>query len=297
MISFHHIVAIIYIDHFLQSDPSPGEEGSAVQKDVHFYLTYALGMRMGIQAQEIELIAWADQYTDELTQPEPHGLQTQTSTLGNWAERQIQATVIMPFHFIPGDDPLRPWMTTPGSSKAKSLLKAAEGEPLGLGIALHAYQDTFSHQGFSGWEEPLNQCFPWYSPEAALPNVGHAELRAIPDVVNYVWTDPRSGVKVDNKERAMQAAKGTWDCLSSIYAPQMGSSQWASLKPALKEIFGKESYDERVDALCRLSGNPQVHYREVCTRMISLYQGRFANAAALHLSRVLDLCRDLPWGR
>ncbi len=268
-----------------------------MQKDIHFYLTYALGLKMGIEASEVERIAWADQFTDELTQPELHGLQTQTSTLGNWAERQIQATVIVPFHFIPGDDPFHPWMTTSDSSKARSLLNGARAEPLGLGIALHAYQDTFSHQGFSGWEEPLNQCFPWYSPEAAIPNVGHAELRAVPDVVHYVWTDPRSGVRVDNKVRAMQAAKGTWDCLSSIYAPHMGTSQWASLKPALKEIFRKKSYDERVDALCRLSGNPQVDYKEVCSRLSSAHAEEFLRAASRHLSRVLDLCKDLPWGR
>lgn len=268
-----------------------------MQKDIHFYLTYALGRKLGMSAEEIEPIAWADQFTDELTQPELHGLQTQTSTLGNWAERQIQATVIMPFHFIPGDDPNHPWMTTPDCSKVRSLLKAAQREPLGLGIALHAYQDTFSHQGFSGWEEPLNACFPWYSPEAALPNVGHAELRAVPDVTNYIWTDPRSGAKVDNRVRAMQAARGTWDCLCSVYAPQMGSPQWATLKPALKEIFRKESYDERVDALCRLSGDPQVDYKEVCRKMVRVYEGVFAKAAARHLSRVLDLCSDLPWGR
>lgn len=268
-----------------------------MQKDVHFYLTYALGRRLGIQAEEIECIAWADQFTDELTQPEVHGLQTQTSTLGNWVERHIQATVIMPFHFIPGENPSYPWMTTPDSSRARELVKAAMGDALGLGIALHTYQDTFSHQGFSGWEEPLNACFPWYSPEAALPNVGHAELRAVPDVVNYIWTDPRSGMKVDNRLRAMQAAKGTWGFLSSAYAPQMGSSQGASLKPTLREIFRKESYDERVDALCRLSGEPQIDYKEVSRRLESAYGERFIKAAGLHLSKVLQLCNNLPWGR
>lgn len=268
-----------------------------MQKDIHFYLTYALGRSLGIQTQDIELIAWANQFTDELTQPEAHGLQTQTSTLGNWVERQTQATVIMPFHFVPGDDPSCPWMTTADSSRSRELVKAAIGDPLGLGIALHAYQDTFSHQGFSGWEEPLNACFPWYSPEAALPNVGHAELRAIPDVANYIWTDPRNNMEVDNRVRAMEAGKGTWDFLSSIYAPQMGSSQWASLKPALKEIFNKRSYDERVDALCRLSGDSQVDYKEVCRRLAPVYGEKFTKAAGLHLSRVLTLCSGLPWGK
>ncbi len=81
-----------------------------MQKDIHFYLTYALGRKLGMSPEEIETVAWADQFTDELTQPGLHGLQTQTSTLGNWAERQIQATVIMPFHFNTG----RRILTIPG---------------------------------------------------------------------------------------------------------------------------------------------------------------------------------------
>ncbi len=268
-----------------------------MQKDIHFYLTYALGMKMGIAVEEIERIAWADQFTDELTQPGLHALQTQSSTLGNWSDRQIQATVIVPFHFVPGDDPSQPWMTTPDSSRARELVKAARGNPLCIGIALHAYQDTFSHQGFSGWEDLLNACFPWYSPEAALPNVGHAELRALPDVTNYIWTDPRSGARVDNRLRTMQAARGTWDQLCSMYAPQMGSSQWAGIKAALKEIFRKDSYDQRVDALCRLSGDPDLDYEKLSSRLASAHGQEFTKAASLHLSRALKLFEDLPWGR
>jgi hypothetical protein len=267
-----------------------------MQKDLHFYLTYVLGMRMGIPAPEAELIAWADQFTDELTHPGTYGIQTQATTLGNWMEIQIQATVLVPFHFVPGDDPNHPWVTTAASSRALAMVRAAAADPIQLGIALHAYQDTFSHQGFSGWDEPLNACFPWYSPEAALPNVGHAELRAIPDVTNYVWTDPRDGARIDNRVRAMQAARGTWDHLSEIYAPQMGSSQWASLKPALREIFGMGSYDRRVDGLCRLSGNANADYKEVCERLAPSRGGEFSRAASQHLSRLLETCRDLPWG-
>lgn len=36
-------------------------------------------------------------------------------------------------------------------------------------------------------------------------------MRVVPEVVNYVWTDLRTGKLVNNKERAMKAAKGTFD--------------------------------------------------------------------------------------
>jgi hypothetical protein len=173
-----------------------------MQKDVHFYLTYLLAVRAGLSQKSAKLIAWADQHTDDLTEAELHGIQTQSAVLGNWHQRQVQLSVLVPFHFIPGDAPDHPWVTTSDSGHARTLVMDASEDLLQLGIALHAHQDTFSHQGFSGWQEDINACFPWYFIESALPNVGHAEMRVVPDVVNYVWTDPRTGERIDNKKRA-----------------------------------------------------------------------------------------------
>jgi hypothetical protein len=38
-----------------------------MQKDIHFYLTYALAKKAGIDVEVAEKIAWANQHTDELT--------------------------------------------------------------------------------------------------------------------------------------------------------------------------------------------------------------------------------------
>ena len=176
-----------------------------MQKDVHFYLTYLLAVKVGVEDEDAEKIAWADQYTDDLTEADLYGIQTQSAILGNWSDRQIQLSVLVPFHFIPGEDPEHPWVTTRNCIRARKLVMVAwkAGDLLQLGIALHGLQDTFSHEGFSGWQEEVNSCFPWYYIESALPNVGHAELRVIPDVVNYVWTDPRDGRRIDNKELSL----------------------------------------------------------------------------------------------
>jgi len=265
-----------------------------MQKDVHFYLTYLLARRAGIPDADAEKIAWADQYTDDLTKPDLYEIQTQSDILGNWVERQIQLSVLIPFHFLPGNDPQHPWMTTRNSPRAQSLVDAARGDLLQLGIALHAFQDTFSHESFSGWREDLNACFPWYQVEAAIPNVGHAELRVIPDVVNYVWTDPRSGKQLDNKERTLAAAKATFDYLSRFFNPGVNPSVWQALEPKLERIF-KFDYDKRIDELCALSERSAIDYKEVNPRLEGGSKVDFMKAASKHLAETMKLFQNLPW--
>ena len=175
-----------------------------MQKDFHFYLTYGLAKHAGVGAKDAEIIAWADQYTDEVKEAALHGLQTQCSVAadGNWEDRQVQMSVLVPFHFVPGNDQKSPWKTTRNSPRVRKLVKAGIKDGcVRFGIALHAFQDSYSHENFTGCREDLNSCFPWWYPVSALPNVGHAEMRGMPDCLHYVWTDPRSGVQVDNAAR------------------------------------------------------------------------------------------------
>ena len=266
-----------------------------MQKDIHFYATYALARRIGVGRAEAEQVAWADQYADEMTRPDLHEIQTQSALVGNWADRQVQLSVLIPFHFVPGSDAEHPWMTTANSARARQLVRAAEGNLLQLGIALHALQDTFSHQGFSGWREDLNSCFEWYYVQSALPNVGHAELRVIPDVASYVWTDPRSGRRIDNKRRAMSASRHTCGFLADAFGLSGSPAVWEGLKDDLKTIFRNDSYNRRVDALCVLSGDPAVDYREVKGRLEAQIKEQFVEAASAHLARAMKLFRALPW--
>lgn len=266
-----------------------------MQKDFHFYVTYALSMRIGAPHEEAEALAWSDQYTDDLTEMELHGIQTQSDTLRNWEDRHVQMSVLIPFHFIPGSSKAHPWMTTRNNARARRLLRLASGDdPLRLGIALHALQDTFSHEGFSGWREELNSCFPWYYVRSAIPNVGHADLRVIPDVTHYVWTDPRDGRQVDNRKRAMSAAKATWDFLAARYNPSAPSTAWDKTRRYLRRIFSLESYDKRKRELRDLSGNPEISYRAVREKLEVSHKQDFVTAASNHLSEAVSLFRDIP---
>jgi len=267
-----------------------------MQKDVHFYLTYLLSIKAEISHDNAEKIAWANQYTDDLTDADLHGIQTQSSILGNWEDRQVQLSVLVPFHFIPGSNQDYPWVTTRNNANARKLVTLASKNLFQLGIALHGLQDTFSHEGFSGWREEVNSCFPWYYVKSAIPNVGHAEMRVVPDVVNYVWTDPRSGKKIDNKKRTMSAAKATYDFLTKLFNPTIDQELWQNLKGDLQEVFRTESYDSRKQRLRDLSGKPTISYEEVNLRLKQVYERDFIVAASSHLASAMNLFKSLPWG-
>jgi hypothetical protein len=99
-----------------------------MQKDVHFYLTDLLCVRVGVARKNAEKIAWANQYTDELTESKVYGIQTQSDEFGNWSDEQIQHSVLVPFHFIPGSNEEHPRLTEPNSHRVQELVRAASAD-------------------------------------------------------------------------------------------------------------------------------------------------------------------------
>jgi len=257
-----------------------------MQKDVHFNLTYAISRKIGIPANVAEKIAWANQYTDDLTKADLHGIQTQSAILGNCGDRQIQLSVLVPFHFIPGEDTTHPWMTTRNNPRSQHLVDIAlsKSDVFQFGIALHGLQDTFSHESFSGWEEKLNACYSWHYIDVLTPNVGHADLRAMPDIVNCVWTDPRNNSRIDNKKRTMAAAKATYDFLVKFHKPKTPSATWTKIRKDLGPIFKIDNYDNRKKKLCVLSGNQKIYYNGVRKKLELAHKSDFLKAAANHLA-------------
>jgi hypothetical protein len=268
-----------------------------MQKDIHFYLTYTIARKVGIAAPDAEKIAWANQYTDELKDAQLHGIQTQAGIFDNWADRQIQLSVIVPFHFIPGDDPAKPWKTTPNSKRANNLIDEAiiQRNAMQLGIALHALQDTFSHQGFSGWREKLNACYNWYYIESKIPNVGHAELLVAPDVAHYVWTDPRNGKRIDNKTRAMSAARETYKHLLQFAKTNAKAMPWTNLSKALRPIFNLTNYGKRITELCKMAGKDKKwDFEKVTKKLLKANKPKFVKAANNHLALAMQSFANLP---
>ncbi len=269
-----------------------------MQKDFHFYVTYALAMKAGYSASNAATIAWANEYTDRQKDEDIYEIQTQCPKLDRWDDPQIQLTVLVPFHFMPGDDEEWPWKTTEDSPRMQELVKAAEESQdlCRLGITLHALQDTFSHQGFSGWMEKRNSCYPWYylNPKGLLPNVGHTEMMAMPDMVDRVWHDPRTNKKIDNRKRALAAAGATFKSLVSARGDGASATTWTSLKQKLRDIFKLEDYDTRKDELREFSGNPHIDYAKTDKKIGKRKKAAFVSAASAHLSATVRTFDGLP---
>lgn len=252
-----------------------------MKKDIHFVATFAIARSIGLSIEEARLIAWSNQYTDDRTKAGRGGIQTQAVPLGNWNDRQIQATVIIPFHFIPGPEN---WIVTPGNKTAIDIAMDAENF-FELGIALHALQDTFSHQNFTGWNEPHNAVMRWEA--IFIPNIGHADMRNIPDLTEWEWTDYRSGKKIINKERAFQCCELTHKIITDL---KYGDAHnWHDISDKIKEILDIEDYKKRVKAFKTMGKCPSLSYKNL-RHFQRDYRNEFTNAARKHLSRFFAYC-------
>ncbi|HWR12083.1 MAG TPA: DUF6765 family protein [Rectinemataceae bacterium] len=133
-----------------------------------------------------------------------------------WDET-VARDIYRPFHFIPGDATLASarrvddragrFVVTEDSPLSREILIAAlrTKDLFRIGIALHAYADTWAHQNFSGDSEPQN-AFDHSSP---IPAAGHLHALKSPDVPRLVWQDPRLAEEyrtVDNASRFTAAA-------------------------------------------------------------------------------------------
>ena len=139
--------------------------------EFHYYVTYLIAAKAGFGPDEAEILAYGCQYTDDNNfvvkiNPGEKGLE-----YGNYISQTVNITKpagellrIHPlFHFIPGDpvfdrayrrDGAMHWLnTTPDSGNARQIMDAAleSDNAYRLGIALHAYADTWSHQNFAGY--------------------------------------------------------------------------------------------------------------------------------------------------
>ncbi|MDF1594162.1 MAG: hypothetical protein P1P89_21850 [Desulfobacterales bacterium] len=194
--------------------------------EFHYYMTGIIANAAGFSEAEARIIATASEYVDE----NDVCLTVEDRSSGNVYENYISQTMnilkpkrklmrIYPvFHFVPGDPmsesacrcdgKMHLLNTTPDNELANKMIdlafKASEDTRLyRIGIAVHAYADTWAHQNFVGWYDFFN--------DIALdvkPDIGHANAEHHPDWPAHRWEDPRL-VKdeIDNSERFLSAAK------------------------------------------------------------------------------------------
>lgn len=192
--------------------------------EFHYYTIRHLARCAGFSEAESAEIAISSQLVDECLAPweivDARGeVEARTEVTQNylfWDERVAEG-IYRPFHFIPGDRDIASARRADGAASrgavtadsplAREVLIAAlrTRNLMRIGIALHAYADSWAHQGFSADIEPQNAL----DPASPLPAVGHLQAFGAPDDPRRRWTDPRLAAgerEADNAARFAVAA-------------------------------------------------------------------------------------------
>ncbi|MBC8376630.1 MAG: hypothetical protein H8E26_11350 [FCB group bacterium] len=308
-----------------------------MEKDFHFYVTYALAYKAGFSSQESRNIAYSSQYLDDNNEsqyprddgpPEfPFGIRTSTGFFRPIMTQsmsvkslvyEIQKFVYVPFHFLPGDNnrpingELNKYSTTPDSKNARDVLRSAlkTKNPYRIGIAVHTYADTWSHQNFTGYEEDWNSVFHWRNPFRSIaPNIGHSDVGHLPDEISSSWNDYRLEKPYrsrNNKKNALQACKRIFQ---ELRRGQKGKLYWTQVEKDFRQIINAEDYDDRIKKVKDYLNEPNLSYREeewidkavkgrkgediqASADFINTDWYNFQLAAKAHLVYVLDLLKN-----
>lgn len=192
--------------------------------EFHYYALRYLARCAGFSDADAAEVAVSSQLVDECLAPweiigAGGAVEERTEVTQDylfWDER-VAEEIYRPFHFIPGDrgaasarradGAASPGAVTADSPLAREVLIAAlrTRNMERIGIALHAYADSWAHQGFSADIEPQNAL----DPASPLPAVGHLQAFGAPDDPRRRWTDPRLAAgerEVDNAARFAGAA-------------------------------------------------------------------------------------------
>jgi hypothetical protein len=256
-----------------------------MQTDFHFYAVYALARAAGFNPEDSHIVAYSSEHTDDAKYEhvlnfENGGRFQQVLTAHRYLHHKVGAPetcyrIWLPFHFLPGNlgvDFYERMITRPGGPVAKRLiddLLSANHRPYflhRLGILLHCYADTWSHQNFLGvTHATLNKVrrlkivglshsdylshLRWLKKrftEYTLPGLGHAQAGTIPDEPYREWEYQNYASKkqnIINSLRALDAAQNCYEVLLGFLAAfadhySHGSTlPWHELAINCKKLF------------------------------------------------------------
>ena len=226
--------------------------------EFHYYWTYILATQAGFNRTDAEILAIATQYPDENIDPvrviTTNGVYESTTThhYGFW-DQNAHISILVPFHFIPGNPdaasavrritPAGRWTVTPHSPIAKQMLiMALQTRNLyRIGIALHAYADTWAHQNFSGLNDISNQ----HPSGSVLPPIGHAQYGLKPDILHETWQDPRlenNCSHISNRQRFLDAAEMVYRYLCAYQHRDW--ADWFLVKDKIETLIGSPGQEK-----------------------------------------------------
>ncbi len=268
-----------------------------MQIDAHYCLIKALSQESGFSADDAQIISYASQYTDDAVEHLPlriknlpAGLNFKKRIKGEYFDpictahrgiqyisglnKDVQRKVYIPFHFLP---PVRHekngcynYRCAPNGDLNRVLIKQAMDEInttqngqrtmalIKLGIALHTYADSWSHQCFSGrrsskdndieriyiFKEDDYEPLPFFDQLKLniIPDIGHAEALNFPDQSHLRWKfeHDSSGIQYtrDNTAIFLEAASNIFNVLCE---GNNKSCNWKGLVNKIKDCFSVPS--------------------------------------------------------
>lgn len=222
--------------------------------EFHYYYTYLIATKAGFTPNEAHTVAHSSQYVDDNN----YHFRINRNT-SEYYENKISQTIditkpskeimhIYPlFHFIPGDanvesaarkdGKMHILNTTPNSKNANLILHRAlmSNNLYRIGIAIHAFADTFAHQNFTGSKDHFNATKGML--EDLMPNVGHASAGHKPDYPCLIWYDDRllaEYVNIVNRRRFLDAARAIYLILRRYKYPLIPESR---LEAEVKQLL------------------------------------------------------------
>ena len=260
-----------------------------MQIDFHFYTIYALARANGFKPDDAHTIAYSSQHTDDAKygdtlEFENGGRFQQVLSAHKFLDldaigKETCYRIWVPFHFLPGNsgvDFYERMLTKANSLVAQTMVEEFLGYNLKpyslhrLGIILHTYADTWSHQNFMGLSHDMNDVKKIKGKgitkstlerikrkvvECWAPKVGHTQALTIPDEPYREWgyEDYRGrNLQIFNQERALDAAQSCYTVLSRFlkHFPQFLSLPallWQKILEKNDELFSHQGeIDERV---------------------------------------------------
>lgn len=243
-----------------------------MQKDMHFYGTYAVARIAGFAPGEALTVATASQYVDDSTLADPVSLNGQAYLLPVVSSHGMfeliknsnaidQWHVWLPFHFLPGNkgnDAERRLICLwgePDNLVAEAVLNLALNERDQdhglhlLGVVSHVLQDTYAHYGFCGIASDRNRI-----DERTLKILNRGSLDAWFKGVHQTFVGRFTG-SVASETRLGHASVATFPDL-----PYLKWSFQYEAAPGLDLGYGLDERD-----------NPESYYR-ACTRLHALFR-------------------------
>jgi hypothetical protein len=233
-----------------------------MNKEFHYYIVRLVAARAGLRGNDLRRFAYSSQFVDDNTKEyniHYHYCDFSNQVFINPISQTMVSnasgeTIYKTFHFVPGDfksssnrkdgrvDPLA---VIPNSDSVNRMIDYAlsTGNIYLMGIAAHAYTDSWAHQNFTGeWSS--------FNGEANLPSVGHMLEGTKPDRISNVWHDRRLiDDRIANVDRFLDAATALFKKLFTFVNHNSDSKflekELLSLRDDLLLAVGDRDDDDR----------------------------------------------------